>query len=98
MEILGKVDGPTYVKLFTQLQNEAPDLQSPECPFVILKKLNQFQILALQGYFKKQAYELNLFEVRAPNSDKKNLDPIPDEAYKYAREKVMATLTEILRK
>jgi len=72
------------------LQSEYPQKQQEHCPYIIIKQINQEQLLALAGHFKSQQIHLFIVEVCSPSLETKNRVPIPnkdwDEARKHAQE------------
>lgn len=67
-----------------------PERQPPTCPYIILKKVNDKQLLALTGMFSKQAIDLYIVEVTAPDISQKEREHIDEtywnEAHIYANE------------
>lgn len=91
MEYIGSV--PT--KLWEKAQaiataKEYPVAQTPDCPYIILVKFSQDQLLALAGYFSKQHIDLNIIEVCSPGCTPKTRVSIPqldwNKAHNYAQE------------
>lgn len=87
--------GTTPIALWEKVQDIAkkqtyPERQPPNCPYVILKKVNNNQLLALSGMFSKQAIDLYIIEVQSPNTTPKNRERIDEtywnEAHVYANE------------
>lgn len=87
--------GTTPVALWEKVQAIAkqqkyPTHQPPNCPFIILVKVNDKQSLALSGIFSKQAIDLYIIEVIAPGTTPKDRECIDesywDEAHTYANE------------
>lgn len=86
--------GTTPIALWEKVQKLAqqgyPTRQPKNCPFIVLVKVNDKQLLALSGMFSKQAIDLYIVEVTAPNIKPKDREYIDesywDEAHSYANE------------
>lgn len=76
---------------------EFPIKQIPHCPYIILKQINQKQLLALTGHFSKQQIHLYTLEVCSPNISPKDRVPIIqadwDKAHDLAQELLTQTLS-----
>jgi hypothetical protein len=95
MLTLGSVDIPTYNNLLSTLKAKNPDIQGVDAPYVVITRVNNYQAIILQGEFKKQTYILHLVEIQAPQSEKKNLQPIPKYLWESAQDEVIRTLNSI---
>lgn len=81
MELLGRVDEEGYQKLLEILKSALPNIQPENAPYIVLKVLSKYQVMALQGIYKKQGYEIYLMEIRLPNIDPKKLIPVNQTTY-----------------
>jgi len=98
MITLGSLDIITYEKLMRRLKDLSPEIQSDDCPFAIVRVINKHQAIAIQGSFKRQSYELNIFDIQHPGLDKKNIEVISNKDYEEATQKVNDILSDLLRK
>lgn len=81
MEFLGRIDEESYQKLIRTLQDALPDIQPERSPYIVLKIISKYQVLALQGLYRKQSYELYLMEIRLPGVDPKKIEPVSQANY-----------------
>jgi len=76
--------------------NKFKTRQQPDCPYIILMRVTNMQAICLSGYFHKQAVDLFLVEIDAPQINERERIPIPDEAYWEARSKANDLLSMAL--
>ena len=83
--------GTTTLELWKASQKIAqeqgyPIEQPPHCPYIIVKKVSENQLLAIAGCYKKGRIDVFIVEVRSPKIKPEDRKPIPDEAWEEARE------------
>lgn len=99
MDFIGAVPKQLWDLTKGIAKNQAyPQKQPQSCPYIILKKINNKQILVMDGYFKKGSIELFICEVCSPGVKRQDRVPILesqyDEAREYAQELLSRAITQ----